>query len=445
LIPAESFHLWNSTSMAAHLSYLEPGEMIVEGRGVRVRDADGRWYLDARSGLWNVALGYGHRGIVEAVRAQVERLPYGNMWGYGRPTALAVEYAEALCAVLPEGFGHVRFQANGAQAVETAVLLSRHLRLLEGSPHKSAVVGLWGGFHGFGPGASAVTGLSYLHHHAGPLLPDVMHVRAPHGDAGDRATDLDAALDLLRDHGPERISAVVVEPVIGEGGHVLTREQAAGLSAFCREHGIHLVVDEVTTGMGRTGDYTRSAQLGLDPDILLLGKGITSGYAAMSAVCLSDGVYDALTSAPVERFFATGSTHDGHPLALAAGTAVLSALADGKVFANVAAQGARLESGLRRLAERHPSVSAVRGTGLMYNVEFAGAAERDPWFVNKVRLALEERGVLVSVLNAVPALMLIPPLVSEDADVDELLDGLDGALGALASGWAPGNEAKGFV
>ncbi|MFE1077103.1 aspartate aminotransferase family protein [Nocardiopsis alba] len=431
--------------MATHLSYLERGELIVEGEGVRVRDADGRWYLDARSGFWNVTLGYGHQGIIEAVRSQVTRLPYGSMWGYGRPTEIAVDYASALAEVLPEGIDHIRFQSNGAQAVETAVLLSRHLRLLEGRPHKNAVVGLWGGFHGFGPGASAITGLSYLHHHAGPLLPDVMHTRAPHGEEGDAATNMEGALRRLLDHGPDRISAVVVEPVIGEGGHVLTSEQAAALSAFCDEHEIHLVVDEVTTGMGRTGDYTRSARLGLRPDMLLLGKGITSGYAGLSAVCLSSEVYRALVEAPVERFFATGSTHDGHPLALAAGTAVLDALADGKVFAGTRARGATLAEGLRELSERHPAVSAVRGTGLMYAVEFSENAARDPWFVNKVRLALEERGVLVAVLNAVPSLMIIPPLVVDDADVEEILGGLDGALGDLASGWEPADETKGFV
>jgi adenosylmethionine-8-amino-7-oxononanoate aminotransferase len=256
---------------------------------------------------------------------------------------------------------------------------------------------------------------------------------------------MEGALRVLRDHGPERISAVVIEPVIGEGGHVLTAEQAALLSAFCRENEIHLVVDEVTTGMGRTGDYTRSTRIGLEPDMLLLGKGITSGYAGLSAVCLGDDVYRTLVSAPVERFFATGSTHDGHPLALAAGGAVLEALADGTVFAGVDARGGRLRDGLRRIAERHKAVSAVRGTGLMYAVEFADAAALDPWFVNKARLAVEERGVLVAVLNAVPAIMVIPPLVVDEADVDEILDALDGALEALASGWAPGNETKGFV
>ncbi|RKS08159.1 putrescine aminotransferase [Nocardiopsis sp. Huas11] len=441
----ETFHLWNSTCMPAHLGYLRTDEMIVEGDGVRVRDDGGRWYLDFRSGFWNVTLGYGHEGLVRRIRDQVDRLPYAHMWGYGRPSRIAVDCAAALAAVLPQGIDHVRFQANGAQAVETAALLSRHLRLLQGTPERRAVVGLWGGFHGFGPGASAITGLAYLHHHAGPLMPDVIHTRAPHGGDGDTAADLPSALSVLEDYGPDRISAVVIEPVIGEGGHVLTREQAAELSAFCRGHGIHLIADEVTTGMGRTGAYTRCEQIGLEPDILLLGKGITSGYAGLSAVCLSDGVYQDLIAAPVERFFATGSTHDGHPLALSATMGVLDALADGKVFANVAARGEQLRSGLADLARSHPSISAVRGTGLMYAVEFASAAADDPWYVNKVRLALEERGVLVSVLNAVPALMLIPPLVVEESDVADMLGGLDTSLAALASGWSPADPTKGFV
>ncbi|KUP97753.1 aminotransferase family protein [Thermobifida cellulosilytica] len=440
MIDPGSFKLWNSTAMAAHLSYLDPDELIVEGEGVRVRDAGGRWFLDARSGFWNVTLGYRHPALVAAVREQVERLSYGSMWGYGRPTGIAVECAAALASRLPEGIEHIRFQSNGAQAVETAALLSRHVRLLEGQPHKNTVVSMWGGFHGFGPGASALTGLPYLHYHAGPLLPEVIHVPGPHAPGGE-----EAFASILGDYGPERISAVVVEPVIGEGGHVLGRDYLHRLAAFCREHDIHLVVDEVTTGMGRVGAYTRCEQLGLTPDLLLLGKGLTSGYAGVSAVCLSERIYRTLYDAPLERFFAAGSTHDGHPVALGAALAVLDVLADGEVFANVAEQGKRLHTGLQEIAARHPSVTAVRGTGLMYAVEFAEAAAQDPWFVNKVRLAAEDRGVLVAVLNAVPALMVIPPLVVEQGDVDEICAALDGALSALADGWSPPDPAKGFV
>ncbi|WP_188195044.1 aminotransferase family protein [Nonomuraea sp. SYSU D8015] len=442
MIDAAGFKLWNSTAMGLYLTCLEPGEMLVEGRGTRVRDSAGRWYLDARSGFWNVTLGYSHPALVEAVKRQVETLPYASLWGYGRPASLAVETAAMLSPHLPGDIDMVKFQSNGAQAVETAALLSRHLHLLGGRPQKNAVVAMWGGFHGFGPGASALTGLPYLHYHAGPLLPEVIHVPGPFAPIGETGTP-----DLVRvvsDYGPERVSAVVVEPVIGEGGHVLGAEYLRQIADFCREHDIHLIVDEVTTGMGRMGAYTRSEQLGLAPDILTLGKGLTGGYVGMSAVCLSRGLYQQLLDAPVERFFASGSTHDGHPLGLAAATAVIRVLNEEKIFQNVQAQSLTLQTRLEQLAERHESVSAVRGAGLMFAVEFA--ASGDPWFTNKVRLAMEARGVLVAVLNSVPAIMIIPPLIVSAEEVAEIAHALDGALADLANGWEPaGPPMKGFV
>jgi adenosylmethionine-8-amino-7-oxononanoate aminotransferase len=396
--------------------------MIVEGRGTRVRDAGGRWLLDARSGLWNVTLGYDHPKVLEAVKRQLDTLPYANSIGYGRPPALAIEAAEALLPHLPAHMNKIRYFSNGGQAVEAAMLLSRFLHRVGGQEDRLAVFGVWAGYHGLGAGPGAMTGNTYIHDQSGPLLPHVRHAQRDFGpDGGDLVRD-------MREYGPERVAAVVVEPVVGEGAHVLSYDFLDALQRFCTEHGIHLIVDEVTTGMGRTGDFTRSQQVGIQPDILTLGKGLSSGYAPLSAVALSDGIFEQLSGVGDDRKFLIGATNDGHPLALAASIAVVESLTTEGILDNVQHQGTLLRKGLLTAAEHFPHVKAVRGTGLMQAVEMA-----DPAAAEHLRLAMEARGVLVSTVAVSPAIMIIPPLVITDDDIAEILAALEGALAESAA------------
>jgi adenosylmethionine-8-amino-7-oxononanoate aminotransferase len=420
--PAE-YPLWNSPAMNAYLKTVSPDTMLVEGRGVRVRDGGGRWLLDARSGLWNVTLGYDNERVIAAMKRQLDTLPYANLIGYGRPSGISMEAANALLPHLPEHLTKIRYCSNGSQAVETAVLLSRFLHRARGKPERTTVFGMWRGFHGLGAGGGALTGIPYVHYQAGPLLPGVLHGPGPFESHGDGTTsDLEQA---MTDHGPERISAVVVEPIVGEGAHVLTEDYLRSLAEFCRTNGIHLIIDEVTTGMGRTGAFTRSGQLGVRPDILILGKGLTSGYAALSAVVLSDQIYEQVRTLPYDQQLFIGSTNDGHPVGLAASMAVVEVLTTDGVLDNVQRRGAELFQRLSDVAKRHPHVTAIRGTGLMYAIELS-----EP---DLLRLAMEARGVLVSTLAKWPAIVIIPPLVVSGDEIEEIVVALDQALDEVAN------------
>ncbi|WP_419992778.1 aminotransferase class III-fold pyridoxal phosphate-dependent enzyme [Streptomyces boninensis] len=444
MMDPDRYALWNSPSMRTYLQHLTPDKLLVEGKGAAVRDAAGTWYLDARSGLWNVSLGYDNPRLIAAIERQLRSLPYSNLQAYGRPAAVALEAAERIVAHLPDGYGKIRFASNGSQVVEMAVLLSRYLRRAEGTPERTVVFGLWRQFHGFGATAGALTGLPYVHHQTGPLIPDVLHARGPFEPvAADRMADLPR---MISDYGPERVTAVVLEPVVGEGGHVLDAEYLRTVGDFCRRHDIHVIMDEVTTGMGRVGDFTRSGQVGATPDIITLGKCLTSGYAPLSAVVLSDGIYERLQEASQLRPFLTGATNDGHPLALAAAIAVVDELADGELLAGVRARGGRLRELLDELARGRPEIAAVRGTGLMHAVEFADAdgTPWEPYRVNALRLAVEARGVLVSNLAMVPAIMVIPPLIVTDGEVEQIVAALDGGLDDLASGRVQADPEKGI-
>lgn len=431
----QSGALWSSTSPKVFADIADPEDQIVAADGVRVRDRRGQWFIDARSGYWNVTLGYSQSTIIDAISQQAAQLPYAHTWGYGRPNSAAEPAARKLIDRLPNNLSHVRFHANGAQAVETAVLLSRYLRLQSGRPEKMTIVGLWGGFHGFGGVATHLTGLPYLHYHAGPLVPDVMHISLT------EFGNVDSALAELDRFGPERVSAIVFEPIIGEGGHVLGPDTTAALRSFCDQHDIHLIADEVTTGVGRGGSFTRSQLAGVRVDMMTLGKGLTSGYVPLSAVAIDGALFDQIADAPMEQFFATGSTHDGHPLALAAMVAALDLVTD-DLLAHCQRMGDRLGAALRSIAGRSERVGDVRGAGMMYAVELA--PNDDPLFVNTVRLAMEERGVLAASLNALPALMFIPPIIMEQDDIDNVSDSFETALDMVESGWKPKQPMRGI-
>lgn len=431
MIKPEEYPLWNSPVVRAFLKTLTPENMMAEGRGRRIRDVGGRWFLDARSGLWNVSLGYDNPQVIAAMKRQLDTLPYANMIGYGRPSAISAQAASALIAHLPPQLNKVRYCSNGSQAAEIAVLLSRFLHRSAGASERDTVFTLWHGFHGLGVGAGALTGQAHLHEAYGPLMPGVRHARGPFESTGDEElSDLERQ---IMDFGPDRVAAVLIEPIVGEGGHILSDDYLRSLERFCRARGIHLIVDEVTTGMGRTGAFTRSEQVGIQPDILLLGKGLTSGYAPLSAVVLADAIYEQVLNLPFDRPMFIGATYDGHPLALAASIAVIDVLTGEGVLDNVQRRGAQLHHDLAAVVEKHPGVSAARGTGLMRAVEVATGpdAPHAALSANTLRLAMEERGVLVSTLASWPAITIMPPLVITESEVDEIVTALDQALSDL--------------
>jgi adenosylmethionine-8-amino-7-oxononanoate aminotransferase len=392
----------------------EAGACIVEGRGARVCDAAGRWYLDAKAGLWNVTLGYDHPTLVAALERQLRTLPAGCLVRGERPPQVSVELANALAARLPAGLRRIRLGTSGSQLVEAAVLLSRCARVAEGTPRRKEVVALRGAYHGAGPGAWALTDMPHSHELYGPLLPGVRRVPAA----------LDALEEALAEAGPERVTAVILEPI--QGDRVVTPSAAylRGVRELTERHGVHLIADEVATGTGRTGAVSLAVELGVVPDLLVLGKGLTSGYVPATALAVSDRLYDLLYDGPA---FAHGSTADGSPLAAAAGLAVLHALFEEGLLEHVRQIGAVLERRLVELRDGVEEVVEVGGAGLMLGVRLAD------WPVGRMRrlgAACAEAGVLVQTLG--DRVVLVPPFVIDERDCDEIVEAIASAVAACA-------------
>ena len=361
-------------------TYARADLTVVRGEGCRVWDDEGRAYLDFGAGIAVVGLGHRHPAVTEATHAQLDRLWHASNLYWTEPMLrLAGLLSERL------GGGQAFFCNSGAEANEAALKVARK------STGRPRIVALEGGFHGRTYGALSATGQPGKWEGFGPLVPGFSFARP------NEVESLEAAVAP----GAE-LAAILLEPVLGEGGVLPLEEGFVRAAAeIAREVGALLCVDEVQAGLGRTGTFFAYEQLGIEPDLVTLAKGLGNGLP-IGALLVREGIADAI--GPGDH----GSTFGGNPVASAAACAVVEAI-DDALLENVAARGAQLSAGLEKL----PGVRQVRGRGLL----LAGLLDRD---ASPVVDECRARGLLV--LTAGPdVLRLLPPLVVTEAEVAEAL------------------------
>jgi adenosylmethionine-8-amino-7-oxononanoate aminotransferase len=435
---SDSYRAWHGTApMEDFFRTADPGMFLVEGTDCTVRDQAGREYLDARSSMWNVTLGYSCEPVKAAMHAQLDVLPSGTVMRYEHPTAVAAEYAGRLADSLPGPLDYVRFGNTGSQMTEAAAMLSRFYRLMTGEPDRTTVITVLGSYHGTGPLATALTGEPVLQKYSGPIDRAVRHVEKPpervHDDDPDRCDGSCVAevTGLIAELGAASVTAVMVEPVLGTFVQPVPVHYLERLARECRALGVHLIADEVTTGVGRAGAMTVSERLSATPDMLILGKGLSAGYFPLAALAVSRDIYTELARREHKIGFLNGSTTDGHPLGMAAGLAVLDLVGKPDFFPEVRETAAFLRETLaERLADR-PEVAAIGGEGMMLGVglhhpDGTGWSVRE---VNRLRFACRDQGLLTSFSDGV--LPLLPPLVLSRSDAVLLADRLRAALTAV--------------
>lgn len=368
---------------------------LVEGRGMYAFDAEGREYLDFTSGIGVNALGFCHPAWVAAVSAQAGRLQHTSNLYYTEPCgALAAE----LCR--RTGLDAVFFGNSGAEANEGAIKAARKYSVDTYGPGRSRVLTLVNSFHGRTLATLTATGQEVFHRDFGPFPEQFGYV--PAGDFG----ALEAAAD-------EETCAVMLELVQGEGGVVaLDKEYVAKVAAFCKERDILLLVDEVQTGVGRTGTFLACEQFDLHPDIVTLAKGLGGGLP-IGAVVMTKKVADHMGPG------SHGSTFGGNPVVCAGALVVMDELTD-----ELLARDRALADYLRTELKKLPHVTDVSGLGLMVGVAFADGVS-----AAAVRTACERQGLLV--LTAKTRLRLLPPLILTQEDVDKALAILRSVLESL--------------
>lgn len=420
-------HDWLAPSLAEDW----PNLPVTSGEGTCVYGPDGRRYLDFVSGMAACNLGHRHPRVVAAARAQLDRLIHGPIGVFVYDSLLRA--CEELGRVVPGDLTCFFWGNSGAEAVEGALKLARHVT------RRPAIVSFIGGFHGRTYGAASVTtsNVKYRRHYE-PFVPAIYHVpfpycfRCPHRTGPGCCDDPFVGLERLFAHvvTPDEVAAVLVEPILGEGGYVVPPDDfLPRLRAICNEHSILLIFDEIQTGFGRTGEMFAAQTFGVTPDVLVLSKAIASGFP-LSAVAASPALMRQWPAG------SHGTTFGGNPVACAAAVATLEAFREEGVLDNARARSREALARLGDLAGRSPVIGDVRGMGLMIGVEFVHPDQGGAPGGDLVRRVLE--GSLARGLILYPAgrlghvLRVIPPLTVTREELDEGLSILSEVVESLA-------------
>jgi adenosylmethionine-8-amino-7-oxononanoate aminotransferase len=426
--PAGLLDIWLPVTQMAEF---RRNPLIVQGgEGIYLRSSDGRMLLDGVSAAMVTSLGYSNERVRGAMVEQLGRLPFGPvLHGTSEP---ALELAARLTSILPGDLGRAFLVSGGSEATETALKMARQYHGLGGQPGKTKVIGRHGAYHGATKGALSVSGLRDRSLFT-PLVPDVVRVTAPDSYRSSSAAEesVRAIERTIALEGRDTVAAVIVDPVMAAAGIVVPpRDHYRALREVCGED-ILLIFDEVLTGFGRTGHWFAADHYGVVPDIVCLGKGMSAGYAPLSAAVARPEI--------AERFDDSGATFQhihtfgGHPVAAAAGLAVIDELQERGLVEHAQSMGARLMDGLSALADRCPAIGDVRGLGLLAGIELVSDRElrtrfATPMAPRVVEHALEHEDLLIRCSRDV--VQLAPPLISTPAEIDEILSRLERALQA---------------
>jgi putrescine---pyruvate transaminase len=406
------FHPFAAPTKPAH-HYLD----VVRAEGCRIWDTDGRSYLDGTASLWYCAAGHGRTEIVEAVNEQMRVLAAYHTFGrFTNP--VAQKLAEKLMALEPISGARVLFTNGGSEAVDSALKLARAGQRARGEGGRTIFLSRHHAYHGVMFGGTSVGGLPANRTPYGPLLPDTYQVAH---------SSLEAMEDAVAYHGPDRIAAIISEPVIGAGGVFPPVEgYLEGLRDLCDESGALLIFDEVITGFGRLGSWFGSHHFGVQPDLMTFAKAVTSGYLPLGGVVVGPRLREWV-EADEEYLFTHGNTYSGHPTCCAAGLANLEIMEREELPERAGRAGKRLRDGLDQFLG-HNGVVDVRGEGLMMAVELDRSI-----MAATVAEAMLARGVITRAMPYANSIAYSPPLIISDDEIDELVDGTREALAEVAA------------
>jgi putrescine aminotransferase len=425
-----------------HVALHKAGTHVIRSaRGVTLVDEAGRELLDGLAGLWCVNIGYGRDEIRVAVDTQMRQVAFYPSF-FNTSTEPTIRLAARLAEIVPRGLGHVIFASSGSEANETALKLTRAYWKLRGKPAKKKVLSRTYAYHGVGLATTSLTGLPSCLDPFDLPLPGFLHVPGPlaygsgKSPADYAAWCLEQTERTIAREGPETIGAMFVEPIQGAGGVIVPPAgHLTQLRELCRRNDILFVADEVITGFGRLGAWFASELWSLEPDLMTVAKGITSGYIPLGATLARDEIADALARG---GYLAHGFTYTGHPVACAAALANLDVLARERLVERVRDDvGPRFQRLLAQLGA-HPAVAETRGFALIGAFELRTPA-RGPLASagpNARGAALHalcrEEGVIVRGIRDLGA--MAPPFVVTHAELDEMFARVERALDRMWAG-----------
>ena len=435
---------WQEIDSALHLHPLtdyqslakEGSNIIVKADGVYLTNTDNKQFLDAMSGLWCVNVGYGRKILADVAYKQMQELPYYNSF-FKTATAPSIELAQQLAEISPGDLNHAFFSSSGSEANDTVVRMVRRYWDLKGQPNKKTFISREYAYHGSTMTGMSLGGMTAMHEQGG-MMPGFAHVMPPYWyKYGQEMSPEEFGIftankieEKILELGPENIAAFIGEPIQGAGGVIIPPETYwPRVQEICSKYDILVVVDEVICGFGRTGNWFGSDTYGINPDIITMAKGISSGYIPLSGIMVGKRVSDVLIDEGGE--FYHGYTYSGHPVACAVAIENLKIIREENLIENSKNTSVYLNEKMKEIAD-HPLVGEVRMKSYIGCVELVKDKEKGTMFEDTGTVGTICRDYCIEnglIMRAVrDGMIFCPPLIFSKNHIDELVEKLKKSL-----------------
>lgn len=421
LVELDKKHFIHPTSNMKQLQEEGPAFIFTEGDGIYLKDVQGRKLMDSLSSLWNVNIGHGRTEIGDVAKEQIEKLAFTSAfsnWSHEPAIRLAAEIAEWTPGDLNVTF----FTSGGSEANDTAFKTVRHYWKINGKPEKKKIISRKNSYHGVAMGATSATGIPEFHTFTASIAPDFHYVDS----------SVEALKEMIEIEGADTIAAFISEPVQGSGGVNLPSEgYFEEVRKICDEHDILLISDEVICGFGRTGTNFGMENFGIVPDIITMAKGVTSGYAPLGGMVISEKLHKEIYEKTDGNFW-HGYTYSGHPTAAAIALKNIEIIKEENLIENVRVMGNIMLDGFKWIKAQNEKVIDVRGIGLLGAISLEreeGAEAVAP----KIVAEMLKRGVIgrAVVYGGQDTLAFAPPFVINKEQVDEMVSIVNESIEAV--------------
>jgi len=418
------------------------GPMVIEkGKGIKVWDDQGNEYIEAMAGLWSVAVGFGDDRLVQAAKKQLETLPYYHSFTHKSHPSVA-KLSRKLTEMVGLGMTHTHYTNSGSEANDSAMKMIWYYNNALDRPKKKKIISRLKAYHGITIASGSLTGIPMMHNDFDLPIEQVLHTMCPHywKEKNDNETEEDFATrcaeeleSLILKEGPETIAAFFGEPVMGAGGLIVPpKTYWKKIQDVCKKYDVLVVADEVINGFGRTGKPFACELYGIEPDLIILSKQITSNYIPMGVVLMTDKIYQVIADNTVKNnLYGSGFTSAGHPVACAVALENIRILEEDGLMERVSILGPIFQERLKKLQNKE-LVGEARGVGLMGAVELVKDKETSETFdpIGSAGPVLADiahkEGLIIRAIGDV--LAVCPPLIITESEINELFDRFESTL-----------------
>lgn len=407
-------HFLHPTSPIKQQQEQGPAFIFTEGKGVHLYDVMGKSVIDGMSSLWNVNVGHGREEIGKVAMEQMSKLAFTSCFATFSNEP-AIRLASKLSQIAPGDLSATFFTSGGSESNDTAYKLARHYWILKGQAGRKKIISRTKSYHGVAMGATSATGLKPFRDFTNSLAPDFCYVEN---------FSAQSLREVIEAEGPETVAAFIAEPVQGAGGvHVAPKDYFKKIRNICDEYGILFITDEVITGFGRTGKYFGIEHYGVAPDMMCFAKGVTSGYAQLGGVMLSERIHQELIKFS-EGTLLHGYTYSGHPMACAVALKNLEIIERENLIENAEIMGQEMLKGFKWLQSNRKIVGEVRGLGLMGGIEIVKEQKFSTPIAPVIVSEAAKRGLICRsvTFDGQDTLVFAPPLTISKTEIDQMID-----------------------